>query len=92
MRAEFGAEHIDLSHVQFTPELLRSIPIELVRRFRVLPVSQSQTQVCIAMADPSDLNAVDSLAHFCNRIVHISVADQDQIAGFIQCLYESSSS
>ena len=87
MRADFAAEHIDLLQVQFAPELLGSIPVDMVRKFRLLPISQSQSTVGIAMADPSDLNAVDTLARFLNRIVHIYVADQKQIADLIERLY-----
>lgn len=36
--AEFGAEHIDLSQVQFAPELLACIPAEMAHKYRVLPV------------------------------------------------------
>ncbi|HEX3624506.1 MAG TPA: hypothetical protein VH280_03680 [Verrucomicrobiae bacterium] len=87
MPANFGAEHINLSSVQFTPELLRCIPVDLVRKFRVVPVSQFATQVSIAMADPTDLNAVDALAHHFNRLVYIYVADEGEVDAFIQLLY-----
>lgn len=39
--ANFGAEHIDLSEVQFTAELLRLIPAETARKYQVLPVPAS---------------------------------------------------
>ena len=89
MHADFGAEHIDLSEVRFTPELLRSIPVDMVRKFRLLPVSQSQTMMGIAMADPSYVNAIDALAHSLNRLIYIYVADQNQISSFIDRLYGS---
>ena len=51
--ALFGAEIVDLSSVKFTPELLRCVPAELVRRHRILPVAILRHQVIIAMSDPS---------------------------------------
>jgi hypothetical protein len=58
MPADFGAEHIDLSGVQFISELLRSIPVDMVRKFQVLPISRSGTELRIATADPSNLSAL----------------------------------
>jgi type IV pilus assembly protein PilB len=88
--SNFGAEHIDLSQVQFTPELLRLLPVEMVRKYRVLPVYKAGVNIAIAMADPSDLNAVDQLAHFLNSIIELRVADKDQLDTFILRLYGSS--
>jgi type IV pilus assembly protein PilB len=88
--SNFGAEHIDLSQVQFTPELLRLLPVEMVRKYRVLPVYKAGVNIAIAMADPSDLNAVDQLTHFLNSIIELRVADKDQLDTFILRLYGSS--
>lgn len=88
MPANFGAEHIDLSNVQFTPELLSCIPAGMVQKLRVLPVFRSETQLGIAMADPSDLNPVDTLAHHLNCEICLYVADACQLAAFIERLYD----
>lgn len=87
MSADFGAEHIDLSRVQFTPELLQCIPAGIARKLRVLPIFESTTTVGIVMADPSDLNAVDTLVHHLNRPVYIYIADEGQVDSFIDRLY-----
>lgn len=83
----FGAEHIDLSQVQFTPELLGCIPAEMVRRYRIIPVHLNDGKIGIATADPSDLNTIDTLAHFLNREVEILVTDKLQLNTFIDRFY-----
>ncbi len=88
--SNFGAEHIDLSQVQFTPELLRLLPVEMVRKYRVLPVYKTGDLVGIATADPSDLNAIDELTHFLNRPLELFVADKSQLDTFTLRLYGSS--
>ena len=87
MSANFGAENIELSSIQFTPELLRCIPAEMACKFRVLPVSQTETQVRIAIADPTKLNAVDTLAQHLNREVYIYTADEGEVDAFIERIY-----
>ena len=84
--AEFGTEFVDLATVQFTPELLRSIPAELVRRYRALPVFESGRCIAIVMSDP-DLEALDGLHSALGREIELRVADGAQIDSFIQRLY-----
>ena len=81
---------LTLSQVQFTAELLRLLPVEMVRKYRVLPVYKAGVNIAVAMADPSDLNAVDQLTHFLNSIIELRVADKDQLDTFILRLYGSS--
>ncbi|HXC34891.1 MAG TPA: hypothetical protein VNV43_03400 [Candidatus Acidoferrales bacterium] len=87
MSANFGAAHIDLSSVDFTPQLLRCLPAEMARKFRVLPITESAAVIGIAMAEPSDLNAVDTLAHHFNRPVYIYVAEGGEVDACIERLY-----
>src|SRR5262245_4700992 len=87
-RAEaFGAEFVDLSTVEFTPELLRCIPAQLARTYRVLPVSTSGRRLAIVMSDPSDLDALDGLGSALDRELELSVADETQIVSFIERFY-----
>jgi hypothetical protein len=86
----FGAERVDLTQVQFTPELLRSIPAEVARRYRVLPlVDVPPFALRVAFADPIDLDAVDGTHHVLKRELELRVADPQQVDHFIQKLYGS---
>ena len=91
-RAEhFGADEIDLRSVRFTPELLACVPAELARKHRVLPVSNSAQQLRIAVADPSEIDAIDSPNHFLKRDLEMCVAEASQLDEFIERLYGSES-
>ena len=95
MRTDFGdlgAEHIDLSSVDFTPELLQCIPAEMARKFRVLPISQTEEEFKVVFAAPTnldnlDLNNVDVLAQYLNRPINICVADGREIDAYVERLY-----
>jgi type IV pilus assembly protein PilB len=86
---EFGAEHINLSQVQFTDELLRCIPAEMARRYRVLPVFKDEVRVGVAMAITKlgDLNTIDDLLHSLNLEIEIFAADEYQLNSFIERFY-----
>ena len=85
--AHFGAEEIDLRNVLFTPELLACVPAHLAKRYRVLPVSDSASVLRLATADPSDLDAFDSLTHLLQKSLELCVAESGQLDEFIGRLY-----
>ena len=85
--AHFGAEEVDLRKVTFTPELLACVPAEYARRYRVLPVFSSPGKLRLALADPSDLDAIDSLHHLLHRVPELCVAEACQLDEFIERLY-----
>ena len=87
MDFDFGAKKFDLREVRFTPELLRCVPAEVARLYRVLPVAVSPRCVCLAVADASDVDVLDSLAHVLKRDIEVGVAESSQLTEFIRRLY-----
>ena len=85
--AHFDAEEVDLTKVHFTPELLACIPAEAARRYRVLPIRSSADKLLVAIADPSDLDALDSLNDLVQRDLELSVAESWKLDDFIGRLY-----
>jgi len=83
----FGAEEVDLRTVRFTEKLLGCIPAHLARKYRVVPVFESPSLLRIAIADPSDLDAIDSLNHLLKRDLELCVAEDSQLDEFIARLY-----
>ena len=85
---KFGAELVDLTKVKFTPELLRCIPADVARKYRVLPVFERPGCLAIALADLEDLNAIDSLTHILQKPeLEIRIAEHQQLDEFIHRLY-----
>ncbi len=86
---QFGAELVNLTALDFTPSLLARIPAKLARQYRVLPVAMdSPHRLAVAMADPLDLNAIDSLTHYLNCELEIRTADPQQLDLLIRRLYQ----
>ena len=90
LRAEhFGAMEIDLKDVEFTPELLACMPAAHARQYQVLPVSNSPGKLCLALADPSDLDAIDATSKLIQTDLEFCVAAASQLDDFIRRLYGS---
>ena len=56
-----GVPRLDVKHLEILPEVLERIPRRLAEQMTILPVFFKEPKsLVVAMADPSDLNAVDS--------------------------------
>jgi hypothetical protein len=85
----FGAEEVDLRNVPFTAELLACVPAHLAKKYRVLPVFDSPRILRLAIADPSNLDAIDALTHLLQRELELCVSEASQLDEFIIRLYGS---
>src|SRR5512147_2171063 len=61
--AHFGAEVVNLSDIKIDDEVIAAIPRHVARKYRVVPVFKHDNSLTVAIADPSDLDTMDSLQH-----------------------------
>jgi general secretion pathway protein E/type IV pilus assembly protein PilB len=77
--AQFGAEVVQLSSLRIPDEVISIIPRHIARKYRVVPILKTDGKVAIAIADPSDLNTIDSLTHLLNAEIELRVASEQDI-------------
>lgn len=58
---QFGMELVDLTKVTITPDMLKAIPMKLVHRRSLLPLSRNNGTLVVATGDPFDFYALDEL-------------------------------
>lgn len=85
---EFSMEVVDLSDVRISGEALDLLPYELANRYKVVPLEVDGAEVEIAIADPLDTDAVDSISHVIQRSVTCRVAPLEDIEKAIHQYYE----
>lgn len=61
LELQFGVNYINLSKQPPSPEIVDLLPEEIRLKHKVLPIAQNGTQYTIAMVDPDDLIAIDTL-------------------------------
>src|SRR6266436_7406382 len=59
--AHFGAEVVNLNEIKISDDVIATIPRHIARKYRVVPVFKQEGSLTIALADPSDLDTIDSL-------------------------------
>jgi type IV pilus assembly protein PilB len=81
-----GLDYIDLAATELDPTAATLVPIELVRRHRVLPVRISEDRLVLAMADPADIFAIDDVRLATGYEMSPVVAGESDIASAIERL------
>ena len=85
---QYGVPVIDLGAFQFDPEVLRLIPEEVARKYGVIPVNRAGSTLIVAMADPSNVFALDDIKFLTGYNVQPVVTSEASIARFLEDHYE----
>ena len=84
-----GANYIDLADFELENSLHDKIPVGLARLHRVLPVSEVDGTLYVALADPLDTEKLSELRFALNQNIQVSVASVPRIEELIAQYYES---
>jgi general secretion pathway protein E/type IV pilus assembly protein PilB len=85
--AQLGVEFIPLGEMKIADDAIAAVPRHVARRFNVVPVFKTETGVVVALADPSDLDALDGLSHAINMDVEPRVATPEDIEAALNRYY-----
>jgi hypothetical protein len=85
--AHFGFEVVNLADLRLDDELISSVPRNVAKRYRVVPVYRHGNHLAIALSDPSDLNTIDSLQHILRAELDVKVAPEDEIDAALKKYY-----
>lgn len=81
---EFGMELVDLTQVTVAPETLQAMPLKLVHRRTLMPLSRDNGTLVVATGDPFDVYALDELATLTGLQVTPVLASPREIARLIK--------
>jgi type IV pilus assembly protein PilB len=79
LAAHAAMDFVDLSAIQIPDETIQQVPREVAKRFKVVPIAESETGLMIAVGDPLNFDTFDAVAHVLNRDVEWVCATPDQI-------------
>jgi type IV pilus assembly protein PilB len=85
---EFNMEVVDLADVRVSNEALEILPFELANRYKVFPLEADDNEVELAVCDPLDMDAIDSISHVIQRSISSRVAPLEDIEKAIHQYYD----
>jgi type IV pilus assembly protein PilB len=89
---QYGVPSINLDHFEVDPTIIKIIPAETARKYQILPLSRSGATLTIAMADPTNVFAMDDIKFMTGYNVEPVVASESSLEEAIEKYYGSTRS
>jgi type IV pilus assembly protein PilB len=85
----YGVASVDLKNYEPDPTLIRLIPGDVATKFMALPVSRTGRRLVVAMANPSNIFAIDDIKFITGYEVEPQVASEASLKKAIDRAYDS---
>ncbi len=89
---QFGVPSINLQHFEIDSSVIKLIPGDVARKYNILPVNKTGATITIAMADPTNVFAMDDIKFMTGYNVEPVVASEMGIKTAIDSYYGTTSS
>lgn len=86
---QYGVPSINLSHFEIDPSVIKLVPPEIAQKHLVIPINRTGSVLTVAMADPSNIFAIDDLKFMTGYKVEPVVAAESAIRNTINKYYNT---
>jgi type IV pilus assembly protein PilB len=89
---KYGIPYLDLDTQEIDPAVTRLIPPGIAQKHLVIPISKVGTTLTMAMADPTNVFAVDDIKFMTGMNIKLMIATESSVRRAIDRYYDSSES
>lgn len=89
LSAQLDVQHVVLENFTFSRDLIKVIPEEMARKYKVIPLFEQDGVITFAMADPSNLRTIDHLKFKTGKDVEAVIATEKSILDAIEKNYSA---
>jgi type IV pilus assembly protein PilB len=87
LAAQLGMQVVSLKELEVPPELRDLIPVEIARRYKVVPFSKNGDLLTVAFADPLNFDTLDTLRYVLKCDVEGVIAPRDEVNATLERYY-----
>ena len=87
LAAHSSMEYVDLSQMAISQDVLDIVPVDIARRYKVVPIANVEMGLMMATSDPLNFDTFDAVTHMIGRDVEWVCASPDQIQAALQKYY-----
>jgi type IV pilus assembly protein PilB len=86
---QLGLPTVALDEIDVDPDAVKVMPADMAQKYMVIPYSRVDSTLHVAMADPTDLNAMDDIKFRTGMAVEVSIASESQIRKALDQFYDT---
>jgi len=86
---QYGVPSINLAHFEIDQNVIKLVPAEIAQKHMVIPINRKGSVLTVAMADPSNIFAIDDIKFLSGFKVEPVVAAETSIKNAINKHYDS---
>jgi len=84
-----GYPSVSLEEVDVDGDVVKMIPAEAAQKYMAIPYNRVNSAIQVAMADPTDLDAVDHIRFKTGLTVEVSISTESQIRKALDSYYDT---
>jgi len=88
---QLGYPYIDLDQFEVYPDVVNLIPVEIVKKYMIMPIHRIRSFLTLAMVDPTDLEVLEDVRFRTGLSIQPVIASESGIMNAINKYYGSSS-
>jgi len=88
---QLGYPYIDLDQFEVYPDVVGLIPVEIVKKYMIMPIHRIRSFLTLAMVDPTDLEVLEDVRFRTGLSIQPVIASESGIMNAITKYYGSSS-
>ncbi len=84
---QLGVPFLRLKEFHFQPEITRLLPEITARRYRAIALAETEGELLVGMADPTDIFGFDDIARALGRPITLAVVRESELLESLDMLY-----
>ena len=89
MSRQYGVPSIDLENIEVPGEVIKLIPKEVAARHGLIPIDVQGSSIIVAMADPSNIYAMDDIKFLTGYNVEAVVSSESAVKAALERYYDA---
>jgi len=86
---QLGLPTVSLDEIDVDPDAVKLLQPSVAQKYMAIPYGQVNGTLHVAMADPTDLNAIDDIKFMTDLAVEVSIATESQIRKALDAFYDT---
>ena len=88
---QFGIPVVDLNNYEIKEEIIKIIPEEMIKKYKVIPINRFGNTLLLAIDDPSDINAIDDIKFYTGYNIDVVISSTRAIREVIDKVFDNMS-